>query len=478
MRQLDYLFGGFAFLALPLFIWWGIYQSPASAVNLEARLEARAAAALTAAGFDWAGLHMDGQRAVLAGDAPSEDAVMEAASQVRRSSGPGGILFGGVTLVERRTGHAAPVSPYVWEAEKTEAGLIVLSGHVPSNTIRRSLVEEVRLTGRSAVEDRMVLTAGAPAGNFQGIARLVIAELSRVERGRAEIRDYRVRFEGEVSDPAVRRRVMTAISGIAAPFEGQPMLAGRADWQAVINGQGLTLSGRIAGEAERSAILALARESFDGQVIDAMEMGGVADVAKMAGLAAALPHFADFRTGNMRYDGEGGGFTFSGEAAPSVLHFLREDLARAPLRSRSVFAAEPVRAQAVMEAEAVLMPASMAAGSSNADAICEAALQGALRAGPVGFVAGSDRFSRDSAPALDALAGAAGQCPPGLSLELALSAGDSEAGLAEARGAALADYLTRTGIARPRIAVITGQAAPDEAGGRIVTIRVRERSSE
>lgn len=477
MRQLDYLFGGFALLALPLFIWWGIYQSPASAVNLEARLEARAAAALSAAGLDWAGVHMDGQRAVLAGDAPSEDAVMEAAAKVRRSSGPGGILFGGVTQVERRTGDAAPVSPYVWQAEKTEAGMIVLSGHVPSNAIRRSLVEEVRLTGRSAVEDRMVLTAGAPAGNFQGIARLVIAQLSRVERGRAEIRDYRVRFEGEVSDPEVRRRVITAISGIAAPYVGQPLLAGAVDWHAVINGQGLTLSGRVAGEAERQQILALARASFEGPVIDAMEAGAPANPARMAGLAAALPHFAAFREGAMRYDSDGGGFIFSGEAAPSVLHFLREDLARAPLRSRIVIAAEPVQAWAATQ-EAVLMPAFMAAEASGADAACEAAMQGALSAGPLGFMSGSDRFTRDSASVLDALAGAAGQCPPGLSLDLALSAAEGEAGLTEARGAALADYLVRMGIARPRIAVITGPAVPDEAAGRIVSIRVRERSSE
>ncbi|MFN3610008.1 MAG: hypothetical protein ACK4Y9_13175, partial [Hyphomonas sp.] len=79
LRLLDYLVGGLALLTLPLLVWWGIYQSPQSAVNLQARLETRAKAALAEGGVDWASVRMEGQRAVLTGAAPSNDAVTEAA---------------------------------------------------------------------------------------------------------------------------------------------------------------------------------------------------------------------------------------------------------------------------------------------------------------------------------------------------------------------------------------------------------------
>ena len=192
MRVLDYLLGGLALLALPFVMWWGIYQSPQSAVNLQARLEARAKTALAKDGFSWADVRMDGQRAILSGAAPSADAVIDAAAVIRRSSWPGGLVFGGVTIVESQADAAPPISPYVWRAEKTAEGRFLLEGYVPAKAIRMRLIEEARLAGRSAVDDQMELAPGAPAGNFQGIARLAINELAKLDVGDVTISDYRV----------------------------------------------------------------------------------------------------------------------------------------------------------------------------------------------------------------------------------------------------------------------------------------------
>lgn len=466
MRLLDYLLGGLALLALPALIWWGIYQSPFSAVNLEAKLETRAKAALASGGVDWAKLHMQGQRAVLAGDAPSADAVLEAAALVRRSSGPGGLVFGGVTQVEKRTGHAAPVSPYVWQAEKTGEGMFVLSGHVPSHAIRQRLVQEARLAGRSAVEDRMVVSTGAPQGNFQGMARLVIGELAQLDHGRAEIRDHRVRLEGETADIEARRRAIAAISGIAAPFHGQPLLGTGTGWQASIEAGAMTLSGPVPTEAARRDLLALARQSFSGDVIDAMELAPDVAGAPIEAVRLALPRFSEFRFGTMNYDALAGTFAFRGEAAPSTLYFLQQDLGHAPLRRRSVLAAEP----AMAAAEPLLIAAS-AGDMPGPAAACEDGLQAALAGGTLAFLPGRAEFSRESAPVLDALASAAASCPPGMRLGLAMTEPDVPASLQAERMAALADYLVLAGIARPHITAIEAEAAG--LSGNALKIRVK-----
>lgn len=77
----------------------------------QARLEANANAALAEQGFDWAGVRMHGQRAELTGKAPSMDAIEAAAETVLTSSGSGGIVLGGVTMVESGVGTAPPVTP-------------------------------------------------------------------------------------------------------------------------------------------------------------------------------------------------------------------------------------------------------------------------------------------------------------------------------------------------------------------------------
>ncbi|MFN7056930.1 hypothetical protein [Hyphomonas sp.] len=469
MRLLDYLIGGFALLTLPVLVWWGIYQSPQSAVNLEARLENAARAALSGPDVAWAEVRMNGQTAVLSGNAPSEDAVQEAAARILRSSGPGGLILGGVTQVERRTSAAPPVSPFVWQAEKTGEGLIILSGHVPSQAIRRRLVEEVRLAARSAVEDQMVLAAGAPEGNFQGVARLAISNLAKLETGRAEIRDHRLRLEGETRDAAVRKGVVSAISSVAAPFRGEPLLGGGGDWRARHEGGALVLSGRIPGEAERRQILAIARQGAGGNVLDAMETGSAPDPALLAGIAAGLAHFAGFTSGEMVYDRALGRFVFTGEAPASRLFFLREDLARSPLRQRSIIAAEGPGDGGAL----VAVAAFEAAGAATP---CERAAGAVLAAGPLSFAPGTARIARESAAALDALAAAGAACPAGTHFELAAAGSGAQQGLDLARQAALSEFMAEAGFAAHRLEVITSAAGgPD---GRVTDLRIKHRSPE
>ena len=78
MKMLDYLLAPVALAGLVATGWWGLYQSPQRPANLAAQLEQDANAALARNGYDWAHVRMNGQRAVLKGAAPSEDAAMAA----------------------------------------------------------------------------------------------------------------------------------------------------------------------------------------------------------------------------------------------------------------------------------------------------------------------------------------------------------------------------------------------------------------
>jgi len=468
VRLLDYLTGIAALLGLPFIAWWGVNQSPQSAGMLEARLQARAMVALQASGIDWAGVGMDGQTAILTGAAPSEDAVAEAARIVLRSSGRGGLILGGVSQVRSEAVQAPPVRPYLWTAETSSGGGLVLAGHVPSKAVRAQLILEAEAIARGPVEDRMVLASGAPAGNWQGIARLALAELAGLDKGRAQLSDHVLTVRGIAMDDGLRARVTRAISAVAAPFEGVALLQGAPLWSASwIEGE-LVLSGAVPAEADRRALVSLARRASGREVRDEMVVTD-ASVGDWVGAArAGLAHFARFSAGFMTFDAATGSLTFEGQAPASTLQFLSEDMAGFEGRWRVVIAATP---QAGLQAPAG--PGMSCAGRINAQ----------LASGKVGFEPGSAAFRRSGGAALDAFAAEVAACPPGQELELLVQ----DDALALARAGALADYLRRAGLARPRLAVIGyGPAEADrgmDTGAAAVSDRpfeftVRDESAE
>ena len=450
MRLLDYLSGLVSLLALPFIAWWSVNQSPQSAARLEARLEAKAHQALQLAGIDWASVDMDGQTAILTGGAPSDDAAGEAAQIVLRSSGQGGLLFGGISQVENHAHTAEPVRPYIWTAEKTADGQLVLSGHVPSKAVRAALMLEAGAVSRGPAEDRMILAAGAPEGNWQGIAALAIRQLAELDAGSAALEDSVLTVRGQSMDDGLRARVTGATGAVAAPFRGVALIRGVPLWSASLAGGEIVLSGAVPGDADRRALLTIVRRAFDGRVRYEMIVADAAADGWMDGAKAGLTHFAAFASGNMAFDPAINGFTFEGKAPASTLQFLNDDMLRAAGPWRFVIAAE-----------AQVADAEIAAAGPAGTATCAEDMNRMLESASVGFVAGSAEFRRQDAKALDELAAIARLCSEGAALELEVS-GDA---LTEARAAAVADYLERSGEARPRLAAISYGPA---AGGRVM----------
>jgi outer membrane protein OmpA-like peptidoglycan-associated protein len=478
MRLLDYLFALVALVGLVAASWWGVYQSPQNAANLQFRLQQETSSALKAAGMDWAVVNMDGQHAVLSGKAPSPDAVRDAALIVLSADGPGGLIFGGVTQVENAADSAPPVSPYVWRAEKTPEGAFVLSGHVPSKAIRKALLAEAALFSDGAdVEDHMQLATGAPAGNWQGMARLGLQQLARLSSGEVSLHDRRLRVNGVSVDPEVRAKVKAEISNVAAPFKGEPMIRGASLWLARVSDTGLVLKGNVPSESERREILTLARKHFEGDITDDMVIADQAYPGWMEGVRRGLPQFVRFQNGEMDFDPDGAGFFVTGQASPSALAYLREDLASLS----GAYSANVVVDTHVPSAS----PSPLARDA------CQELVSALPAASQVTFAAGGARLSRDMGEALDQLAAAIHSCEPALVFIIvghgdAMNAKRADVELGRARAAFIADFLgAAAGIDAGRLSAIgygpdIAEQAIDSADAgadsRQIEITVLERS--
>ena len=438
MRLLDYLTGLISLIALPFIAWWGINQSPQSAAMLEARLEAKALQSLRLAGIDWANVEMDGQTAILTGAAPSEDAVPEAASIVLRSSGGGGLLFGGVSQIMARVEAAAPVWPYVWRAEKTAEGRFVLSGHVPSRAVQTILMEEAAAVSLGPVINDMKLAAGAPEGNWQGIARLAIGQLAQLKSGKAELAGYALSLRGSAPDDAARAAVPATIHGVAAPFRGAAILEGVPFWSAAISDGAMVLSGLAPTETTRRALLAAAKRGFEGEIRDEMVVADTQVTDWVDTAVSGLARFTDFEAGRLAFDPVAGGFVVEGAATPGTIQLLRQDMTASAGHWRVV-----IMAEAAAPAEA----AALRVAADPAPLRCEAGLNELLAGSEVSFEPGEARFRRESAAALDQFAALAQGCA---TMELLVD----EDTLNQARASAIADYLEGAGARRPRLAAI------------------------
>ena len=480
MRLLDHLFALVSLAGLVAMGWWGVYQSPQNAANLQMELQQKTTAALKAAGHDWAIVTMDGQHAILSGKAPTTEAVRDAALTILTADGQGGLIFGGVTQVESVADDAPPVSPFVWHAEKTPEGALVLSGHVPSRTIRKALLAEAQAVSAGApVEDRMQLASGAPVGNWQGIARLGLHQLASLDSGDVTLEDTRLRVNGVASDKAVREAVTTEVTNIAAPFQGQPLVRGASLWLARVSDDGLLLKGNVSSESERREILTLAKKHYQGKLVDEMVIADQVYGGWMEGVRRGLPQFVHFQSGEMDFDPDGAGFLILGQASPSTLAYLKQDVASLT----APYTAE-IRAVSRLPAPPEVVPAATPVEA------CQGMVDAAVATGDISFAEGAAEPLRTSGPALDVLAASVAACDPALGFSIngraeAENPKPADVALGRARADALVAFLEATGVDAGRLSAIgygptTAEQAIDSADAgtdsRPIEITVLERS--
>jgi outer membrane protein OmpA-like peptidoglycan-associated protein len=188
------------------------------AARLPAELSEKATAALAENALDWASVAMDGQIAILSGEAPREEERAEAIAALLASVGPGGWVQGGVVAVRDLTTLAPPISPYEWRAVRS-GDRVTLAGATPTRASRAELVAYAGELFPGGVADQMIIARGAPdEPAWVGVARAAIAQVAALEDGRATLRDERLTIEGRAPDILTRNRVTDALAYLPSPF--------------------------------------------------------------------------------------------------------------------------------------------------------------------------------------------------------------------------------------------------------------------
>lgn len=484
MRLFDTLIALVGALGLLGLSAWSVLKFPGMAETYEADLTSAASQALYRDGLDWASVSLDGQAATVSGGAPDEASKQAAIASVTSSAGPGGLVFGGVTRVAPDFDTLPVVSPFIWRAARTPDGNLVLSGHVPSPTVKAVLSEQASDLSPERVDDRSEVAAGAPPGSWGEVAALGLQAVSELDSGQARLEATTLTVAGLSMDDQVRARLSAQVANVAEPYVGLPDIRGPSLWSARRVGDELILDGEVASEEESLEILRIAQTHFGGNIVNQMSVGGERPEGWMDGVRLALPHLSRFTRGWMGLAPEGDAFDIEGAASGSTLTYLAEDMASLGDRFTVRIAAEPVSV-AVDEIADIDF-------SLDPRAACEAAFNAVLDQNSVTFESGNAVISRESGATLDKIMAVSEQCESRFVFELGGhtdSVGDRAFNifLSEQRAQAVADYMIARGFDGARLRVVgygpdmpvAENATPEgRAANRRLEFKVQEQDTQ
>ena len=115
--------------------------------------------------------------------------------------------------------------PFTFEATKRADGGIALSGHVPTRAAEEALLAQARTMAAGAtVEAQLTLAAGAPEGDWQGLAGTGLSALALLEEGRFAVSDLDAALTGD----AAGVETAEAVQALLAPANG--------DWTVELRG--------------------------------------------------------------------------------------------------------------------------------------------------------------------------------------------------------------------------------------------------
>jgi len=186
--------------------------------SIEDKIRAAVAAAQKA-GADWAQVEVDGQAVTLSGAAPSQGERRALIESVRMAAGPGGVVFGGVTVVRATDlSHARRPSPYVFSAAADD-GSVRLKGHAPTERARQDLRDLAERLFPNGVSGDVAVAADAPGGEAWSLrAEQALRQLARLDTGAASLKETAIEVKGAAPTDTVADEIRAALEDVAAPF--------------------------------------------------------------------------------------------------------------------------------------------------------------------------------------------------------------------------------------------------------------------
>ena len=167
-----------------LALWFG-------AERVETNIAERTGQALSP--YAWTGFDIDGRDVVLKGMAPDPESQQLAVKALQEVDGIGDLSDLTTVLQE--------ASPYVFKLTKNNEG-IVLSGFIPDNGMRDSIMSAAESAGdTNLVDDQMALARGAPP-EFQDRVLLAIDLAKKMAGSDIEISDGIITIKGHALNDA------------------------------------------------------------------------------------------------------------------------------------------------------------------------------------------------------------------------------------------------------------------------------------
>lgn len=297
-------------------------------------------AALGKNGLAWASVRMDGQRAILSGEAPSELDRADAIEVARRAAGRGGALWGPVTSVD---GAAitlqAPLVPYRWSARRGAGQSVRFAGAVPSQRLKREIALEAKKLFPQGVADGTRVASGYPTGDWKGSVMLGLEQLKRLDDGELQFNDGALVLVGQVADDGLRAEIETAMSKVRRPLSGSAQLLTRDLSRTPLPSEGVEAGlpaapampvpaggnvdcQRVVNEAMRANTILFASGSIE---VDTAGAGVVASMVRAAQLCPDL---------KLRVTGHSDGMPAEGDAA--AISVRRANAVRALLLTNGI----------------------------------------------------------------------------------------------------------------------------------------------
>ncbi|WP_244435027.1 OmpA family protein [Methylocystis sp. SC2] len=340
------------------------------------------------------------------------------------------------------------VSPYVFTAAARD-GVISLSGHLPSDDLRKQVVAMAAAAGAgAAVSDATELGAGAPAGDFAGALAFAVGELGKLSQGKVAVSDGKIIIEGQgrqnIFGETIRADAKARLpSGfeiarldvMAGPMTPYVFSAQRA-------GGEVTLTGYAPDEAVRNRLIETARRNFfDAKVVDRLMIAKGAPQNFAEATDHSLAALARLDEGKLAIS----------DSNISLAGVARHQSARAEIAASFADALpQSFRGEAQLSTRIV--------GSPLDASRCAAALSELLAKSPIVFASDDSAIAAESAPLVDAIAATALRCQ-GATLEIAahtdnIGIAEVNLGRSKRRAQAVVERLAKAGVDPFRIIAV------------------------
>lgn len=282
--------------------------------SIEADLARRTQEALSRKGLAWASPIFLGRDGRLTGSASNEHEQPRAIAAMRD--------IWGVRVAHDETGLLDKIDQYFWSVTSRADKRIVLSGYVPSEAARRTILATAEQAfGRRKIFDDMKSARGAPnLSAWMGATTFVLNQLAKLKNGSAELSALDLKIEG-VAEGAeaysgVRRALREQLpKGVRLTSERiTPPTIKPYLWTAKWNGSEVTLSGFVPSEEARIGVRQFVARVFPkASIADKSDFGIGAPEDWDGAVFVALKQLAELKAGFA--DIKGSEFTFSGTAA-------------------------------------------------------------------------------------------------------------------------------------------------------------------